>query len=173
MALTSEILHIVASVFALGGLSMLIALFIVDLRIWILPNIYIAAFAIFGVGFHASLSFEWLAPLDMLYGMLTGGGTLFIIRCFGNWYYGVESLGLGDVKLFLAAGLWLDAEAIINALIIGALVSLFHGAIVMMQNNLRNNKKTSFRHMRIPAGPGFIIGIIGAGIIEYHTMLLP
>jgi leader peptidase (prepilin peptidase)/N-methyltransferase len=165
---TAELSSIATGLCALGGLLTLIALVSVDLRQWVLPNIYILIFAILGVGFHASLGFAWLSALHMVYGMLVGGGTLFMIRYFGNWYYGVESLGLGDVKLFLAAGLWLGVEAIINALIIGAIAGLFHGAIFALQNNLRTGRSSSLRHMRIPAGPGFIIGIIAAGFIQFH-----
>ena len=168
-----KILNIVAVFSALSGLLTLIALFVVDLRIWILPNIYILIFAILGIVFHASLGFEWLSALHMVYGMLVGGGTLFMIRYIGNWYYKVESMGLGDVKLFLGAGLWLGVDGIINALIIGALAGLFHGAVVIIQNNLRTSKPTSLRRMRIPAGPGFIIGIILAGVIQYYHHFMP
>lgn len=94
-----------------------------------------------------------------------GGGLLLAIRTIANGYYKTDTLGLGDVKLMAAAGLWLGVEHVLIALIIGAGAGVIHGGIYWVYLNFIKHKKTSFHRLKLPAGPGLIIGIVVCGVI--------
>ncbi len=86
-------------------------------------------------------------------------------------FYGPNALGLGDVKLMAAAGLWLGPVAISTALVAGALAGIMHGLFVGLQRQIKTGVRTDFTRLLIPAGPGFIAGImIAAG---FHFKHLP
>lgn len=138
----------------LAACVLLIILTIIDCRVRLLPNKYVFPFGALGLVFHASLDFSILSTESLLMGACVGYALLYAIRHFGNMYYQQESLGLGDVKLMAAAGLWLGVENLMLALTIGASLSLLHGIVYAVV------KKVSLRRLEIPAGPGLIGGII-------------
>lgn len=67
--------------------------------------------AVLGLAFHFSIEFAFFTPAELIYGALMGAGVLYIVRFFGNRHYKQETLGLGDVKLMAAGGLWLGVRA--------------------------------------------------------------
>ena len=72
-------------------------------------------------------------------------------------------MGLGDVKLMAAGGVWLGLEGAITALCVGAFAGLLHGIFVLLYARMRHGRSESFRDMTIPAGPGFCIGLAAVG----------
>lgn len=156
----------------LAGTGLLITLSIIDFKTYLLPNIYVAPFAVLGVLFHAATSFYYLNPMEIISGGLSGYGILWTIRFFGNRYYGQDSLGLGDVKLLGAAGLWLGFEGVLFAMTAGAFAGLLHGLIYAVYKKVTTRDKFSLTRLMIPAGPGFAVGIvIMAGWMYYgHIM---
>ncbi len=157
-----------ALIFALLGLVVLGILSAIDLRTWLLPNKFVATFALLGVAFHACLHFQLIPVHQMLFGLLAGGGILYVIRMGGNAYYKQDTLGLGDVKLLAAAGLWLGVEGVVIALTAGAFAGLLHGIAVGLIQALREKRKANFSRLMIPAGPGFCVGIIGAWLWLFY-----
>lgn len=150
----------IISLLCLGiALILLIALSIIDLRHFLLPNKYVAPFALLGIIFHIVTDFYYLDFTHMILGGLVGFITLYAIRAFGNRYYGQDSLGLGDVKLLGAAGLWLGYENVLIAMTVGAFAGLMHGLLYAIIIKVRTGKFT-LRRLIIPAGPGFAVGII-------------
>lgn len=137
----------------------LISLFIIDLRVYLLPNRYVFPFGALGIIFHSLTHFSLLSPGSMVLGAIIGGGLLWVVRFFGTKYYKQEAMGLGDVKLMTAAGLWLGPEHIITAIMVGATAGLIHGLGVAGGRALKTGD-FSIQRLIIPAGPGFIIGII-------------
>lgn len=160
----------------LGAAGLLVALSIIDLRIGLLPNVHNAALAALGIAFHSLSGFAFVTPIDMAIGAAMGGGLLLGIRFVANRYYGQDSLGLGDVKLLAAAGVWLGAEDILLALVIGAIAGLLHGGFVIGWNKVRGIETGALSTFSIPAGPGFCAGIFCAGLAKFwpliHTALL-
>jgi leader peptidase (prepilin peptidase)/N-methyltransferase len=142
----------------MGAIITLIVLSVIDLKTFLLPNKLVALFAVLGIGFHLSTSFIHTPPLDMLIGTVIGGGLLYAIRFIGNRLYNADTLGLGDVKLMAAAGLWLGIDFVLIAITLGALAGLFHGIGLALY--LKSVKKYPFslNRLTIPAGPGFAIG---------------
>lgn len=140
--------------------SLLIILAVIDLRVRLLPNIYVFPFALLGIIFHTMSAFAIIAWPDMILGGVAGYGILWTIRFFANRHYGQDSLGLGDVKLMGAAGLWLGMEGVLFALTIGAFAGVLHGVGYALWIALRDKTIPNFHRLMIPAGPGFILGIV-------------
>lgn len=146
--------HVLACFVLLSAFTCLIILIVIDFRERLLPNKYVFPFAALGLFFHALTQFSLLSIEMVFFGGLFGYGLLWVIRAVGSWYYKQEALGLGDVKLMGAAGLWLGAEYLMLAMVIGASLSIVHGVIYAVA------KKQSLRRLQIPAGPGLIGGIL-------------
>lgn len=144
----------------LFGLGLLVLLSIIDLKTFLLPNIYVAPFAALGIAFHFLTDFYYLNITEIIVGGVAGYGILRLIRFAGNKYYGQDSLGLGDVKLLGAAGLWLGMEGVLFAMTLGAFVGLLHGIGYALYRKLTTDQPFSLTQLVIPAGPGFAVGII-------------
>ena len=149
------------------GLYALVHMCVIDLKIRILPNWLNAMLALAGLGFHASMMFTLMPWWMLIAGALFGGGVLYTIRAVANRIYGMDTIGLGDVKLLAAGGLWLGAEHIMMALSIGAIAGLFHGLGVMLIEKIKTGTMPAFRGMTIPAGPGFAFGIFVVGLYNF------
>ena len=144
---------------------LLLALSIIDLKHWILPDELNLALALTGVAFHMLTAYKFLSIQDILIGAALGGGLLYVIRFFSNRHYGRDTLGLGDVKLLGAAGLWLGLEGTLQAITLGAFAGMVHGILYAFYIARKNKAAFSISQLSIPAGPGFAIGILIAGYI--------
>lgn len=167
-----DILHFLPYIIALGGVITLVTLSIIDLRVWLLPNWLNLTLGILGIAFHASLQFTILEPIQLLYGAFLGAGTLLTIRFFGNMYYKQDTLGLGDVKLLGAAGLWLGIEGVVMAMTIGAFAGLLHGIGFALARAIKEKSKPDMHRLMIPAGPGFCVGILVSCIWKFYPYLM-
>lgn len=155
------------------ALILLVILSIIDLKVRLLPNVYVLPFAICGVIFHITTNFSFLpSPHDMLIGGIVGFLMLFLLRAAANRYYGQDALGLGDVKLMGAAGLWLGIDGVLFAMTVGALAGLIHGLGYAALIALRDKTPLSLGRLEIPAGPGFALGIIVVAGWYYHGVLV-
>ena len=121
---------------------MLISAFIVDYKIQIIPNRLNFAF-IFGIQ-NLNLA------KDMFLGMIAGGGIFLLITLIGGLIAGKEAMGLGDVKLMGALGLFFGWYKIliisVLAFLIGAIISI----IVLI---VRKNREDGY----IPFGPFIVV----------------
>lgn len=157
--MTTEILF-AFSIFCLvlGGI-LLLRLSYIDIRLRILPNPLVAMFALTGLLLHILNGFQIIPIIHVISGCCIGFFSLYIIRKIGNKiYHRDDTLGLGDVKLMAAAGIWLGTDAILLALTLGAAVSIFLGVFEAMR------LKRSPLDLSLPAGPGFAVGILIAGV---------
>lgn len=145
------------------ALIILAALCIIDLKHWILPDELNLALGICGIAFHFLTAYEFLNIGQMAMGAAIGAGFLYIIRFFANRYYDRDTLGLGDVKLLGAAGLWLGVDGTLEAITIGAAAGLVHGLVYAACLAIKTKSKFSVSQLSIPAGPGFAVGIVAAG----------
>ena len=152
---------------------LLVILTVIDLKVWLLPNKYVFPFGALGIAFHATTSFAYMDGPNMFLGLLAGGGILLAIRTIANGIYKTDTLGLGDVKLMAAAGLWLGLNGVILSLILGASAGIVHGFFYWAHLNFYKKQKTGFRKLKMPAGPGFIAGIILAGFLPTFGILTP
>lgn len=166
----SLILDIFAVFCLIGGIVVLIVLSVIDLRIGLLPNVYNGMLAVFGGGFHALVGFYYLSPVEMISGVAMGAGLLYAVRFFANRYYEQDSLGLGDVKLLAAAGVWLGPDGVLLALIAGAMAGIVHGGVAFLIGRTKGEAGSLSRYS-LPAGPGFAVGIFAAGVYQLHPFV--
>lgn len=130
---------------------MLISAFIVDYKIQIIPNRL--NFTMFEVGIIFAFIFgiqNLNLAKDMFLGMITGGGMFLLITLIGGLIAGKEAMGLGDVKLMGALGLFFGWYKIliisVLAFLIGAIISI----IVLI---VRKNREDGY----IPFGPFIVV----------------
>ena len=130
---------------------MLLSAFIIDYKLQIIPNRL--NLTIFEVGmifaFIYGLS-NVAITINMLLGMLAGGGIFLLITLIGGLFYGKEAMGFGDVKLMGALGLFFGFSNII----IITLLSFLIGAILSIILLISKIKKSS---EYIPFGPFIVI----------------
>ena len=109
---------------------MLLSVIVIDYKLQIIPNRL--NLTMFEVGiifaFIYGLS-NVVITRDMCLGMLVGAGIFLSITLLGGLIYGKEAMGLGDVKLMGALGLYFGVSNIIVislvAFLIGAILSIF------------------------------------------------
>jgi leader peptidase (prepilin peptidase)/N-methyltransferase len=143
----------------IAAFGLLVALSWIDLRVRLLPDRLVLPFALLGIFFHIITAFSYISPNAMALGALLGGGILYGIRFVANRLYGRDALGLGDVKLMAAAGLWLG-DWVLMALCLGAVAGMIHGLAAGLLAARRTGTPLNLNRLEVPAGPGFALGII-------------
>ena len=88
--------------------------------------------------------------INMLLGMLAGGGIFLLITVIGGIFYGKEAMGFGDVKLMGALGLFFG----LSNIVVITLVSFLIGAILSIVLLITKIKKSD---EYIPFGPFIVI----------------
>ncbi len=146
-------------VFLIAALGCLAWLTVIDLRTMILPDRLVFLYGLLGVGFHLSTGFTILTPIDLLTGAGVGGGFLATVRWAGNHYYGQESMGLGDVKLLIAGGLWLGGMGAVWAITLGAAITIIFAFAHAEYQRQKTGKFPSLHRLEVPAGPGFCVAL--------------
>ena len=130
---------------------MLISAFIIDYKIQIIPNRL--NLTIFEVGIVIAFIYglsDVAITINMILGMLAGGGIFLLITLIGGLFYGKEAMGFGDVKLMGALGLFFG----LSNIIIVTLLSFLIGAILSIILLISKKKKSD---EYIPFGPFIVI----------------
>lgn len=156
---------IIAALCLFGAAALLTALCVIDLKHRLLPNKLVFPFFCLGAAFHFLTGFEYVSLTNIAIGAFIGGALLYAIRFIANWHYKTDTLGLGDVKLMGAAGVWLGPYNILFALTLGAIAGLIHGLGVAAILFAKDKKWPNMARLSIPAGPGFAVGIVIAAIL--------
>lgn len=144
---------------------MLLSVVVIDYKLQIIPNrLNLTMFEI-GIIFTFIYGFSNVAiSINMLLGMFTGAGIFLLITLLGGLVYGKEAMGLGDVKLMGALGLYFGFSNII----IIALLSFLIGAILSIILLATKIKKTD---EYIPFGPFIVIGTFIAIFVPYDQIV--
>ncbi len=143
---------------------MLISAFIVDYKIQIIPNrLNLTMFEV-GIVFAFIFGIQNLAVAkDLFFGMIIGGGIFLLITLIGGLIAGKEAMGLGDVKLMGALGLYFGAVKIalisVLAFLIGAVISV----IIVLA---KKNRKDGY----IPFGPFIVLATSAAIFVPTMTL---
>lgn len=149
------------------GLLFLVWLSAIDVKLRLLPDELTLALAVTGLLFRYAAYPYAGSWVDAAAGCLMGGGALALVRAVANRMYGFETMGLGDVKLMAAAGIWLGIEGIVVALCVGAFSGVAHGLGLLAWRRVKKGSTDTFRDMTIPAGPGFCAGILIVACIRF------
>ena len=143
---------------------MLLSVFVIDYKLQIIPNrLNLTLFEI-GIIFAFLYGLSDVAiTINMLLGMLAGGGIFLLITLVGGIFYGKEAMGFGDVKLMGALGLFFG----LSNIIVITLMSFLIGAILSIILLLTKIKKTS---EYIPFGPFIVIGAFVSMYVPFEQI---
>lgn len=140
---------------ALLLVPLLLAASVIDLTHRYLPDGLTLAIALVGgAASWAGLS----VPLTdgAIAALMVGGGTL-ILRALIGWHLGREALGLGDVKLFAAAGLWVGVERLPWLLLLSAILGLLAHLLWRRRNG----------EVEMPFGPAIALALYGLILVGF------
>ena len=143
---------------------MLLSAFVIDYKLQIIPNrLNLTIFEI-GIIFAFLYGLSNVAiTINMLLGMLAGGGIFLLITLIGGLFYGKEAMGFGDVKLMGALGLYFG----LSNIIIITLVSFLIGAILSIILLVTKIKKSD---EYIPFGPFIVIATFLSMYIPFEQI---
>ncbi|WP_127077250.1 prepilin peptidase [Rhodomicrobium lacus] len=139
----------------------LITLCAFDIAAFVLPNIITYALIYIGVGVAFLQGTE--AGFESVAGGCAGAIFLIAVKYAYLRMRGRDGLGMGDVKLFAAAGAWVGIDGLPQVLLLGSLLGLLHATVIA-----RNSQDISSE--RIPFGVGLSIGF---GATWLYGSLLP
>ncbi len=145
---------------------MLLSAFIIDYKLQIIPNRL--NLTIFEVGIIFAFLYgmsDVAITINMLLGMIVGGGIFLLITLMGGLFYGKEAMGFGDVKLMGALGLFFGFSNII----IITLVSFLIGAILSIMLLVTKIKKSD---EYIPFGPFIVIASFISMYVPFEQIKL-
>lgn len=131
-------------------LLLIIPVTLIDFKHYIIPDSLTLPFIAAGIA--TSFLPGSPTPLQSLFGILAGGGSLYAIGWLGGVIMKKEAMGGGDIKLMAAAGAFFGPQCALLAIIFGATLGALYGITIMAA------KKLSTTH-QIPFGP-----FLGAGI---------
>lgn len=144
---------------------MLLSVVIIDYKLQIIPNrLNLTMFEIgIIIAFIYGLS-NIAIGINMLLGMFAGGGIFLMITLLGGLVYGKEAMGLGDVKLMGALGLYFGLANIV----VIALVSFLIGAVLSIILLATKIKKMD---EYIPFGPFIVLATFISIFIPYDILV--
>lgn len=144
---------------------MLLSAFVIDYRQQIIPNrLNLTMFEIgLIIAFLYGMS-NVAITVDMLLGMLVGGGIFLAITLIGSLIYGKEALGFGDVKLMGALGLYFGVSNILAISAMSFLIGAILGIILIVTKIKKSNEY-------IPFGPFIVIATFISIFVPFDILL--
>lgn len=143
---------------------MLLAVFVIDYKKQIIPNRL--NLAIFEVGiifaFLYGLS-DFAITINMLLGMVVGGGIFLLITLVGGIFYGKDAMGFGDVKLMAALGLFFGLSNIIVITLVSFLIGAVLSIILLISKTRKSNEY-------IPFGPFIVIATFVSMYVPFEQI---
>jgi len=140
----------------------LIVITVIDLYHQIIPDVI--SLPGIGVGLIASLIIPEITLFNSLFGILLGGGSLFLVATLYHWLFKREGMGGGDVKLLAMIGAFLGWKAVLLTILLSSLVGSITGIIVML------SKGKDFKYA-IPFGPFLSFGAVIALFYQNEIIL--
>ena len=145
LEMTSALMSVLAFVFyagfmelekllALGAVPFLLALVVIDLRYKILPNILLGVLAVIGlirialIHIGNNLADPFLV-IDYFIAAAVYAGLAYILGVIMKRVLGKNALGMGDVKFFAVAGLWLGMNALPYFCVISGVLGVALGGV--------------------------------------------
>ena len=144
---------------------MLLSVAYIDYKEKIIPNRLVLTMAEVGMllTFIFGLSDINLA-MDMLLGMITGTVIFGILTLLGRMVSGKDSMGMGDVKLMAALGLFFGSSNILVVSIMSFLIGAIISIILILSKRRKINEY-------IPFGPFIVIASFVSIFVPFSTIL--
>jgi leader peptidase (prepilin peptidase)/N-methyltransferase len=144
----------------------MIVLFAIDLEHYLLPNVITLP------GIAVGLAFSLLLPpgvVDALFGVLVGGGTLWLIGEAYYRYSGQEGMGGGDVKMLAMIGAFLGWQLVLLTLVLSSFVGALIGGLVIIAR--RGGMKYALPYGTFLALAALTASLVGTRIIDWYLGL--
>lgn len=144
---------------------MLLSVFVIDFKLQIIPNRL--NLTIFEIGLIIAFLSGWsnkAITINMLLGMLVGGGIFLLITLISKLILGKDSVGLGDVKLMGALGLFFGLTNIVIISIISFIMAAIFSIILLITKRKKSNEHISF-------GPFIVIASVISILVPVATIL--
>lgn len=171
-ALTGGLFALVGFSFQLFAASAVYSLFVaalivitfIDLDHQIIPDVISLPGII--IGFLCSFAIPWLSWTDSLFGILLGGGSLWLVAVLYEFLAKKEGMGGGDIKLLAMIGAFLGWKAILPIIFISSLIGSLVGIPLMLV-------KKADSKLAIPFGPFLALGALiylfwGPQLIDWY-----
>lgn len=129
----------------------LIVITFIDLDHQIIPDVISLPGIV--VGFLCSFAIPWLSWSDSLFGILLGGGSLWLVAFLYELLTKKEGMGGGDIKLLAMLGAFLGWKAILPIIFISSLIGSLVGIPLMLV-------KKADSKLAIPFGPFLALGAL-------------
>lgn len=146
-------------------IPMLISALMIDYKLQIIPNRL--NLTMFEIGLFLTFLYGITnvnIAINMLLGMVAGGGIFLIITVLGGLVAGKEAMGFGDVKLMGALGLYFGLSGIIAisliAFLLGAIIS-----IILLSAKIKNSSEY------IPFGPFIVIAALIVLFVPFEILV--
>lgn len=146
----------------------LMALFVIDVEYLILPNPLVLMIGVCGVAYAFAKAFVpdyTPQSLDILMDHALGGlvfvAAAYAMKLVFEFMLKQPALGLGDVKFFAAAGIWLGPDWILIYLMVSSILGMLIGLYW----------KFVYKTNLVPFGPGLILGLIACLLIRDIPMI--
>jgi leader peptidase (prepilin peptidase)/N-methyltransferase len=156
----------------------LICIAFIDFDLKIIPNGLVIAALLNGVAlfvynfFYPVSLYSDRAWYNPLIGMASGAGFLFLVSVIGSIVYKSEdAMGMGDVKLLAAVGLFLGWRLTIVALLLAVIFAAITSLVLMLYKKLNSKSTVAFGPF-IALG-AFIAMVYGWNIIEFYLGFMP
>ena len=133
---------------ALGWTLLILIAF--DVLAFILPNALTLSLGAGGLWLAAGEGYGELQ--ESILGLIAGGTSLLLVSLLYEQLRGRAGLGLGDVKLFAAAGTWVKLEGLPSVLLIGSLLGIVY-ALFCFRRSLADAAL-----QKVPLGAGLSVG---------------
>lgn len=140
---------------SLGLVSALIALSIIDLRTYRLPDLLTIPLMVVAVALNV-----WWGGMEQgarsAAAAVLGYGVIWLLSVYWQRRFGRDGIGLGDAKLLAAGGAWCGLLLLPVILLVSSALGLVLALIVWM---LRGRENANLGKMQIPFGPFLAVGI--------------
>jgi len=145
----------------------LIAITVIDLYHQIIPDVISLPGIV--IGLLGSLVIPQITFWSSLIGVLSGGGSLFLVATVYQWLFKREGMGGGDVKLLAMIGAFLGWKAVILTILLSSFIGSIIGITVMLI------KGKDFKYA-IPFGPFLALGAVislfcGENLISWYLCI--
>ena len=139
-----------------------------DHKVYLLPNVYNLSLLLMYLAFHILTGWEYVSPYNALIGAVAGGGFLIILRLIANHLMQTDTIGFGDIKFVIAAGVGLGVPNIFLMLTIGSAFGILHGMILFMIEKRKTDKDIDLGTVNVPAGVGLCIATALITAYQFH-----
>lgn len=135
-----------------------------DIKAQIIPNgLNFVGFIVGAIFIYYMTIKDAMSGVDLLFGMLTGGGIFILIALFSYLAYKKEGMGMGDVKLMAVLGMFFGVYNTIQIFVLSFALGAIASIILMI---FKMKKSTDY----MAFGPFIVISSIITMFIPYTIM---